>query len=46
MLATYAVNGNSNFSIGMGGGLNNDFKRNAFIPLGALYYDSKKVKID
>ena len=46
VLATYAVKGNANFKIGLGGALNNDFARNAFVPLGSLYYDSKKVKIE
>jgi hypothetical protein len=46
VLATYAINGNPNFKIGLGGALNNDFERNAFVPLGSLYYDSKKVKIE
>jgi hypothetical protein len=46
VLATYAINGNPNFKIGIGGALNNDFARNAFVPLGSLYYDSKKVKIE
>lgn len=46
VLATYALNGNPNFKIGLGGALNNDFERNAFVPLGSLYYDSKKVKIE
>lgn len=30
----------------MGAALNNDFGRNTFVPLGSLYYDSKKVKIE
>lgn len=46
VLATYAVKRNPNFKIGLGGALNNDFARNAFVPLGSLYYDSKKVKIE
>jgi Domain of unknown function (DUF6268) len=46
VLATYAVNGNPNFKIGIGGALNNDFARNTFVPLGSLYYESKKVKIE
>lgn len=46
VLATYAINGNPNFKVGIGGALNNDFARNAFVPLGSLYYDSKKVKIE
>ncbi len=46
VLATYAINGNPNFKIGLGGALNNDFERNVFVPLGSLYYDSKKVKIE
>jgi len=46
VLATYAINGNPNFKIGLGGALNNDFERNAFVPLGSLYFDSKKVKIE
>jgi hypothetical protein len=46
LLATYAIKGNPNFKIGIGGALNNDFARNAFVPLGSLYYDSKKVKIE
>jgi hypothetical protein len=46
ILATYAIKGNPNFKIGLGGALNNDFRRNAFVPLGSLYYDSKKVKIE
>jgi Domain of unknown function (DUF6268) len=46
ILATFAVKGNPNFKIGFGGALNNDFARNAFVPLGSLYYDSKKVKIE
>jgi hypothetical protein len=46
MLITYAIKGNPNFKIGLGGALNNDFERNAFVPLGSLYYNSKKVKIE
>lgn len=46
VLATYAIKGNPNFKVGMGGALNNDFARNAFVPLGSLYYDSKKIKIE
>ncbi len=46
ILATYAIKGNPNFKIGFGGALNNDFERNAFVPLGSLYYDSKKVKLE
>jgi Domain of unknown function (DUF6268) len=46
VLTTYAVKGNPNFKIGFGGALNNDFERNAFVPLGSLYYDSKKVKLE
>ncbi|MDI9257923.1 DUF6268 family outer membrane beta-barrel protein [Flavobacterium sedimenticola] len=46
VFATYVINGNPNFKIGLGGALNNDFERNAFVPLGSLYYDSKKVKIE
>jgi hypothetical protein len=46
VLATYAIKGNPNFKIGLGGTLNNDFERNAFVPLGSLYYDSKKVKLE
>lgn len=46
LLVTYAVKGNPNFKIGLGGALNNDFARNAFVPLGSIYYDSKKVKIE
>ncbi len=46
VLATYAIKGNPNFKIGIGGALNNDFARNAFVPLGSLYYDSKKVKAE
>jgi Domain of unknown function (DUF6268) len=46
VLATYSIKGNPNFKIGLGGALNNDFERNAFVPLGSLYYDSKKVKLE
>ena len=46
VLATYAINGNPNFKIGLGGALNNDFVRNAFVPIGSLYYDSKTIKIE
>jgi hypothetical protein len=46
VLATYAIKGNPNFKIGLGGALNNDFERNAFVPLGSLYYDSKNVKLE
>ena len=46
VLATYAIKGNPNFKIGFGGALNNDFERNAFVPLVSLYYDSKKVKVE
>lgn len=46
VLATYAIKGNPNFKIGFGGALNNDFERNAFVPLASLYYDSKKVKVE
>lgn len=45
-LANYAIKGNQNFKIGLGFALNNDFERNAIIPIGALTYDSKKVKIE
>jgi hypothetical protein len=46
VLATYAINGNPDFKIGLGGALNNDFERNTFVPLGSLYYSSQKVKIE
>ncbi|MCU0423121.1 MAG: DUF6268 family outer membrane beta-barrel protein [Bacteroidia bacterium] len=46
LLGTYAVNGNPNFKIGLGIALNNDFERNAIIPIGSLTYDSKKWKIE
>lgn len=46
VLGNYAVRGNPNFKIGFGIALNNDFERNAIVPLGSLYYDSKKVKIE
>ncbi|MBP7478478.1 MAG: hypothetical protein KA797_08145 [Chitinophagales bacterium] len=46
LLGNYAVNGNPNFKIGVGIALNNDFSRNALIPTGTLFYDSKKVKIE
>lgn len=46
VLANYSINGNPNFKIGLGGALNNDFARNAFVPLGSLYYDGKEVKIE
>jgi hypothetical protein len=46
VFATYAVKGNPNFKIGIGGALNNDFARNAIVPLGSLYYESKKVRIE
>jgi hypothetical protein len=46
VFANYAVNGNPNFKIGLGGALNNDFERNSLVLLGTLYYNSKKVKIE
>ena len=46
LLAAYAIKGNPNFRIGFGVALNNDFARNAFVPLGSLFYDSKKIKIE
>ncbi|HEX8576260.1 MAG TPA: DUF6268 family outer membrane beta-barrel protein [Flavobacterium sp.] len=46
VLGNYAVKGNPNFKIGLGIALNNDFERNAIIPIGSLYYDSKKIKIE
>lgn len=45
-LGNYLVKGNKNFKIGIGMALNNDFERNAIIPIGSLYYDSKKVKVE
>jgi hypothetical protein len=46
VLGNYACGGNPNFKIGLGVALNNDFRRNAIIPIGSLFYDSKKVKIE
>lgn len=46
VFANYAVNGNPNFKIGLGGALNNDFKKNAFVVLGTLFYNSNKIKIE
>jgi len=45
-LANYAIKGNPNFKIGLGMALNNDFDRNSIIPIGALYYNSRKVKME
>jgi hypothetical protein len=30
----------------LGVALNNDFRRNAIIPIGSLFYDSRKIKIE
>ncbi len=46
ILGNYAIKGNPNFKIGLGVALNNDFERNAIIPIASLYYNSKKVKVE
>jgi len=46
VLGNYAVKGNPNFKIGLGIALNNDFERNAIIPIGSLFYNSSKVRIE
>lgn len=46
VLGTHAIKGNPNFRIGFGVALNNDFERNAIIPIGSIYYDSKKFKAE
>lgn len=45
-LANYSVNGNNKFKIGLGIALNNDFERNAIIPIGSLYYEGEKLKVE
>lgn len=46
LLGTYAPGNNPNFRVGLGIALNNDFERNAIIPIGSLYYESKKFKAE
>ena len=46
VLGNYAYQSNPNFKIGLGVALNNDFRRNVIIPIGSLFYDSRKVKIE
>lgn len=46
VLGTYAVKGNPKFKIGLGAAFNNDFERNDIVPLGSLYFESKKIKIE
>jgi hypothetical protein len=45
-IANYVIKGNEQFKIGLGFALNNDFERNAIIPIGSLYYESKRVKAE
>lgn len=45
-LANYSVKGNEKFKIGLGFALNNDFERNAVIPIGSLYYEGEKLKVE
>lgn len=45
-LFNYSVRNNPNFKIGLGLALNNDFERNAIIPIGSFYYENEKFKVE
>jgi hypothetical protein len=44
LLGTYAVG--RNLKLGLGAALNNDFDRNAIIPIGSLNYDGARFKVE
>lgn len=46
MLANYGIKGYPQFKVGLGLALNNDFERNAIIPIGALQFENRKLKIE